>query len=216
MAAGRRSAAPVYDRSAPDAVMSPFARILSLAVAATIVPGCASMPIAPGQRIEVIVEADDPKWAGPLDCEASNAAGAWRFVAPGAVEVLPSASPLRIACDVGAGASLEPSTTASKAATAAEAGTRKGAGVGTAIGAGAGIALAIAAAPLMGPAFALLLAAGGAAKGYQLGGLAGAMSTLGPSGYPSPIVLRIRSEPVPPAPAANPVPPAPCGPAPAE
>ncbi len=175
-------------------------------IAAVLALGCAGVAPAPVQRIDVLVERDEPDRGARLDCEASNAAGAWRFVAPGPVEVAVSSSPLRISCEAIGGAAPEPSLTASKGAVAAEAGARKGGGVGAAIGVGAAVAVGVAAAPVAGPALALLLAVGGAVKGFELGQLVGAVPAQGPSGYPSPIVLRIGSQ-------AAPAPSAPGGPA---
>jgi hypothetical protein len=162
-----------------------------------LVLGCASAPRVPVQRIDVLVESDSLQRAGPLDCEASNEQGAWRFVAPGAVEVVASPSPLRIACESRDGALPEPSLTASRATAAAESAGRKASGIGAAIGAGAGVALGVVAAPVLGPAIALLLAAGSAVRGYELGGIVGVASTLGQTGYPSPIVLHLRSRQAP-------------------
>lgn len=171
-------------------------------LAALVALGCAGVSPAPGQRIDVLVERDEPDRGGRLDCEASNEAGVWRFVAPGPVEVVVVSSPLRIACEATGDAAPEPSLVASKAGAAAEAGARQGGGLGAAIGVGAAVALAVAAAPAAGPALALLLAVGGAMKGFELGQLVGAVSAQGPSGYPSPIVLRIgsRAAPAPSAP----------------
>jgi hypothetical protein len=166
-------------------------------IASMLVLGCAGVPPAQTQRIDVLVERDGPDRGARLDCEASNAAGAWRFFAPGPVEVAVSSSPLRIACAAVGGAAPEPSLTASKGAVAAEGGARRGGGIGAAIGVGAAVAVGVAAAPVAGPALALLLAVGGAVKGFELGQLVGAVSAQGPSGYPSPIVLRIGSQTVP-------------------
>lgn len=166
-------------------------------IASMLVLGCAGVPTARTQRIDVLVERDGPERGARLDCKASNAASAWRFVAPGPVEVAVSSSPLRIACEATEGAAPEPSLTASESAAAAEAGARRGGGIGAAIGVGAAVAVGVAAAPVAGPALALLLAAGGAVKGFELGQLAGAVSAQGPSGYPTPIVLRIGSQPAP-------------------
>ena len=166
-------------------------------VAALLTLGCAAVSPAPVQRIDVLVERDEPDRGGRLDCVASNAAGAWRFVAPGPVEVVVSSSPLRIACEASGDAAPEPSLVASKAAAAAGAGARQGGALGAAIGVGAAVAVAVAAAPVAGPALALLLAVGGAMKGFELGELVGAVSAQGPAGYPSPIVLRIGAQAAP-------------------
>lgn len=50
----------------------------------------------PMQSVDVRVEADDPAWRGPLECQASNSLGNWVFVAPGSVAVAASTSALQI------------------------------------------------------------------------------------------------------------------------
>jgi hypothetical protein len=47
----------------------------------------------------------------------------------------------------------------------------------------------------MGGAFAVLIAAGAAMKGGEIGGLVGALRSGEQHRYPSPVVLHIRSEP---------------------
>jgi hypothetical protein len=182
--------------------MIDVSRTLSLAAACALAGGCATPPASPGQRIEVRVEADDPRWSGPLACEASNPEGTWRFDAPGTVEVRPSSVPLRITCEPQAGTSIEPSVSPSSAV---QAGARQGAGVGTAIGIVAGVAAGVAAAPIAGTALAVLLAVGATAKGYEIGTVVGAASgtvaSTGRPGYPSPIVLRVHVQA--PAPASG-------------
>jgi len=162
-------------------------------IAALAVAGCAHTP-PQEQTIEVQVEAESLAWAGPLACQASNAAGTWSFNAPGAVAVVPSASPLQVTCQVPAGAVAEPSVT-SAGKTSARERSREGAATGAKVGAGAGIALGAAAVPVMGGAFAVLIAAGAAMKGGEIGGLVGALRSGEQHRYPSPVVLRIRSEP---------------------
>ncbi len=54
--------------------------------------------LAPTQRIDVALQADDPAWDGPLDCEASNLFGRGPCGAPGAVMVAIARAPLQIAC----------------------------------------------------------------------------------------------------------------------
>lgn len=162
-----------------------------LAGATSALVGCAAVPST--QTLEVLVEADDPAWSGPLACKASNAAGEWQFTAPGSLTVRPSFSPLRVSCTLPDGASAEPSVTPSRAGAAAREGARQGASAGARIGGGAGAAVGIAAVPVMGPAFAVLLAVGSAFRGAEIGGLLGAVSSGGAWEYPSPITLRIKA-----------------------
>lgn len=148
----------------------------------------------PLQTLAVQVEADDPAWRGPLACTAANAAGEWPFTAPGPLTVRPSATPLRIACDLPAGASAEPSVTSSQAGRSVGDSARHGAATGAKVGGGAGAALGIAAAPVMGPAFAVLLVVGGAMRGAEIGSMVGASTSTGPSwAYPGMIVLHVRA-----------------------
>ncbi len=145
------------------------------------------------QAIEVQVEAESSAWAGPLTCQAINSAGAWAFTAPGTVTVVRSASPLQLTCRVPPGAVAEPSVTSASKASAKER-SREGASKGAKIGGGAGVALGVAAAPVMGGAFAVLIAAGAALKGGEIGGLVGALRSGEQHSYPSPVVLHIKSE----------------------
>jgi len=149
------------------------------------------------QDIEVKVEADDPAWAGPLECQASNTFGIWQFTAPGTVTVHPAFAPLRITCSVPAGSEMEASATVRSGHEKREEGSRKGAGTGAKVGAGAGVAMGLAAAPVMGPLFAVVLAVGSAFQGAEVGGMIGTLN----SGvrtwedallYPSPIAIHIR------------------------
>lgn len=143
------------------------------------------------QAIEVRVEADDPAWGGPLECQASNSFGSWQFAAPGIVTVQSSTSPLHITCKAPAGAA-EPSATAPSAREASRESARKGATTGAKVGAGAGAALGVAAVPIMGPAFAVLLAMGSAFRGAEIGGMVGAVTAGDAVRYPSPIVVQIK------------------------
>jgi hypothetical protein len=163
-----------------------------LSVAASLI-GCAHPPPAE-QTIEVRVEAESPNWAGPLACQASNAAGSWPFSAPGTVTVLRSATPLQITCQAPAGSVAAPSVTTPGSPSRRER-AREGASTGAKVGAGAGVALGVAAAPVMGGAFAVLIAAGAAMKGGEIGGLVGAMRSGERNHYPSPVVLHVHSEP---------------------
>lgn len=146
------------------------------------------------QTIEVRVEADSPDWTGPLACQASNSAGIWPFTAPGSVAVLPSTAPLQITCQSPAGSFAEPSVTLPTRPSQRER-AREGASTGAKVGAGAGVVLGVAAAPVMGGAFAVLIAAGSAMKGGEIGGFVGAVRSGEQNRYPSPVVLRIRSDP---------------------
>jgi hypothetical protein len=149
------------------------------------------------QVIEVQVQADDPAWAGSLECRASNSFGIWNFSAPGTVSVQSAVSPLQITCDVPAGSEMEASATSAGIREKVQEGARDGASTGAKVGAGAGVALGVAAAPVMGPVFAVMLAVGSTFKGAELGGMIGALNTgdLAVDDqlfYPSPIAVHIR------------------------
>ncbi|MCM2326757.1 MAG: DUF2846 domain-containing protein [Lysobacter sp.] len=154
--------------------------------------GVASCRLVPGtQEVEVRVESTDGAWRGPLACEASNAFGSRSFEAPGTVTVFASASALSISCRAPAGAvatvtATPPGVDASPAERA-----KAGAAAGAGVGAIAGIAVGAAAVPVMGPALAIMIAAGSIAKGGEIGGMAGALGAGEALRYPSPIVLRI-------------------------
>lgn len=177
---------------ANDDMCSPGFRGSLWLLATCALGGCAHQALQE-QAIEVRVEADSPSWAGPLACHASNASGSWSFTAPGTVSVSPSATPLRITCQVPAGSVAEPSVTSPTTASVRER-SREGASTGAKVGAGAGVALGAAAVPVMGGAFAVLIAAGAAIKGGEIGGLVGALRTGEKNRYPSPVVLHIRGE----------------------
>jgi hypothetical protein len=147
---------------------------------------------SPMQAVEVRVEADDPAWSGPLDCRVSNSFGSWPFAAPGTVSVAASTSPLRITCRLPAGAASESGATVESAVTASQGAARSGTRTGATVGAIAGVALGAAAAPVMGPAFAALLALGSVLKGAEIGGIVGAVSAGDVVAYPSPIVVRFE------------------------
>lgn len=171
---------------------TPCRSAIGLFFVATVV-GCAHQAPAE-QTIEVRVEADSPNWAGPLACQASNPAGSWPFTAPGTVTVLPSTAPLHVTCQAPAGSVAQPSVTSPSPPSPSER-AREGAATGAKVGAGAGVALGIAAVPVMGGAFALLIAAGAAMKGGEIGGLVGSVRTDAQNRYPSPLVLHVTSEP---------------------
>lgn len=165
---------------------------LACLLAALAVAACAHR--APReQTIEVRLESELPSLAGPLTCEASNPLGSWPFSAPGTVTVLRSASPLKIACQAPPGAVAEPSVASPVPGPRGER-WREGAATGAAAGAAAGVALGAAAAPVMGATFAILIAAGAVLKGGEIGGIVGAARSGETSAYPSPIVLRIKSQ----------------------
>ncbi|HTT11936.1 MAG TPA: hypothetical protein VMG60_13670 [Burkholderiaceae bacterium] len=138
------------------------------------------------QTIEIRVVADDPAWAGRLECEAANAAGKWAFSAPGSVAVVPDCSALQITCSSPAGVT-SPSTS--------HRGTHEGASTGAKVGAGAGVAAAAATASVISPTMAVLLVVGSAGQGATIGGFVGALSSGDQAQYPSPIVLHIKSAP---------------------
>jgi hypothetical protein len=167
------------------------ARAALLAGATSALLGCSTVPAT--QMLEVLVEADDPAWSGPLPCKAANASGEWPFTAPGSVTVRRSLSPLRVSCTLPAGALAEPSVTPSHASGAARERAREGASTGAKVGGGVGAAVGIAAVPIMGPAIAVLLAVGSAVRGAEVGGLVGAVSSSAAWEYPSSIILRIKA-----------------------
>jgi len=162
------------------------------------VRGCTpAMSQAMSQDIEVHVEADDPAWAGPLECQASNTFGIRPFSAPGTVTVQSAYSPLQINCKVPPGTQMETSATSPGRNAKLEAGVRRGAAAGATLGAGAGAAMGLAGAPVMGPVFAVVLAVGSAFQGAELGGVIGALTTGELKAdeklrYPSPIAIHIR------------------------
>ena len=156
-----------------------------------------AMSQAMTQDIEVHVAADDPAWAGPLECQASNTFGTRPFSAPGTVTVQSAYSPLQITCKVPPGTKMETSNTSPGRNEKLEEGVRKGAGAGATLGAGAGVAMGLAAAPVMGPVFAIVLAVGSAFQGAEVGGVIGALTTGELKAdeklrYPSPIAIHIR------------------------
>jgi hypothetical protein len=157
--------------------------------------GVAQCRLVPGtQEVEVRLESEGARPAGPLACEASNAFGVRRFTAPGTVTVFASGSPLRIGCGAKGGEGAAgfatvpgaggPSGTVQDAATS-----------GAALGAVAGIVAGAAVVPVAGPAFAILIAAGSVAKGHEIGSVAGALGGGQAVRYPSPIVVRIALDP---------------------
>jgi len=146
------------------------------------------------QVIEVQVVADNPAWNGPLECQAANSFGTWGFVAPGALTVHPSVSPLKITCKVPAGSSMDESATGPQARDRLEDSERKGAISGAKVGAGVGIGVGVVTAPVMGPGLAAVLVIGSAFQGAEIGGLLGAVAGKdeGAIAYPSPVIIHIR------------------------
>jgi len=150
------------------------------------------------QTIDVELVTDDPAWAGPLECQASNPFGAWEFIAPGKVTLHPSVVPLKITCNVPQGAGMDESATSanvpkSQAEIRRKASTQ-GAKAGSAVGAGIGVGAGIASVPVMGTGLAAVLVLGVALQGAEIGGLIGAL-TANESGaltYPSPITIHIK------------------------
>lgn len=178
-------------RSLVNAGTLPGCGTLALIVV-SLLSGCATRALPVSQAIEVRVEADDPAWGGPLQCQAANPAGRWQFAAPGTVTVQPSTSPLEITCKTPAGATADASTTAPDKSSGWRESARRGASAGAKVGAGAGVALGVAAAPVMGQAFAVVLAVGSVFKGAEIGGAVGAVTAGNTVAYPSPIVIRIK------------------------
>ena len=154
--------------------------------------GVTSCRLVPGtQEVEVRLESEIGARPGPLACEATNAFGSRRFEAPGTVTVFVSASALRISCGVPAGAVATATTRPPGAGASPAEKAREGAAVGAGVGAIAGIVAGAAAVPVMGPALAIMIAAGSIVKGGEIGGMAGALGAGEALRYPSPIVLRI-------------------------
>ncbi len=162
-------------------------RAVAMGVLAAAVSACAGP-----QPVEVQLESDDPAGQGPLQCEATNAAGRWKFVAPGTVTVRVS-SPLLITCKLPPGAVAGESRTVATLDDAAREAARKGESTGAKVGGGTGLALGVAAAPVAGPALILLLAAGGAMQGSLIGGATGSLSAGQGMTYPSPVVVRVTA-----------------------
>lgn len=139
------------------------------------------------------MEAETKALLGPLACRASNSEGEWEFTAPGNVQVVRSATPLTIICQTTSNALVEPSQTSSIHDSPSQRG-REGATTGAEVGFGAGVAIGVAAAPVMGGAFGLVLAAGAALKGAEIGGLVGTLQGGDGVRYPSPVVLHISTK----------------------
>ncbi len=163
-----------------------------LRAAAVLILGATLSACAGLQPVEVQLEADDPAGRGPLECEATNAAGHWKFVAPGTVTVRVS-SPLLITCKLPPGAVAGESRTVAALSDASREAARKGESAGAKVGGATGVALGVAAAPVAGPALILLLGAGGAMQGSLIGGASGSLSAGSGMLYPSPVVVRVTS-----------------------
>lgn len=150
-----------------------------------------ALSLEPMQRIDVALQAQDPRdprLAGPMACEASNPFGRWPFTAPGLVTVAVARAPLQITCAAPAGAVARatvpgPETAAGHTGSAARAGTAAGAGVGVAVG--------VAAAPVAGPALAVLLGLGGAMQGREAAALLDAATVARLPTYPGSIVVQV-------------------------
>jgi hypothetical protein len=145
---------------------------------------------ATNQTIHVLVETEDPRWAGGLECSADNSLGTWQFRAPGQVTVRVSSTPLRIMCRVGDGAEPVAQTTAPATPRPSES-VSKGQLGGAAAGAGLGAVAAIATAPVAGPALAVLVIIGGAFRGAEIGAIVGTAKVEDAVSYPAQIVLRV-------------------------
>lgn len=145
---------------------------------------------ATNQTIHVLVESEDPRWAGGLACSAENSLGTWQFRAPGQVTVRVASSPLRITCRGGDGA--EPVAQASAPSTPRPSeSVSKGQLGGAAVGAGVGAAVVVATAPVAGPALAVLVIIGSAFRGAEIGALVGTAKVDDAVSYPAQIVLRV-------------------------
>ncbi|MCU0767844.1 MAG: DUF2846 domain-containing protein [Burkholderiaceae bacterium] len=142
------------------------------------------------QTVHVLVEAEDLRWAGGLECSAANSLGAWQFRAPGEVTVRVAATPLRITCRAGDGAESVAQASAPSTPRPSE-GASKGRSIGAAVGAGAGAIAAAATAPVAGPALALLVIIGSALRGAEVGGVVGSAKVNDVVSYPAQIVLRV-------------------------
>jgi hypothetical protein len=162
------------------------------AIVALALAGCATPPPPAPQTLDVRIEAEDPAWAGPLDCVASNAAGRWPFSAPGPVTVLPSDSPLQITCKAPQGAVADVATQRPAPSAKSRAEAREAAATGAKAGAGAGVAVGMAAVPVLGPGVAVLLLFGSALRGAEIGGMVHAVSSGVQREYPATIVVRVH------------------------
>lgn len=164
------------------------------AAAALALAGCAHT-VPQEQTIQVQMQAEDgTPWLGALACEAFNDAGRWAFTAPGALTVKVSASPLQISCQAAPGLVLPPSRTAAEAIPRAER-MHEGAATGAKVGAGAGAAIGVAAVPVLGAGIAVLMVAGAALRGAQIGELIGAVHVGEARRYPPVLVLRLQRAP---------------------
>ena len=168
-----------------------FCRATLMLIAVSLLAGCAATIVPATQAIEVRLVAEDPAWSGPLECQASNPLGSWQFIAPGTVTVQYSDSPLQITCKAQSGTAAEASPAAPKARSTMQESAKKGYGTGAKVGAGVGVGLGVAAAPVLGP-MAIMFVPFSAARGGEIGGLVGAVTSGGRMEYPSPIEVYIR------------------------
>jgi hypothetical protein len=171
---------------------SPAARRAPVIALALALSACATPPPPAPQTLDVRIEAEDPAWAGPLQCVASNGAGRWSFAAPGPVTVLPSDSPLQVICQAPQGAVADVATGRSAPSAKSRAEAKEATAAGAKVGAGAGVAVGLAAVPVLGPGVAVLLLVGSTLRGAEIGGLVHALRSGVQLAYPATIVVRVH------------------------
>lgn len=145
-------------------------------------------PVSSPQTIMVLVSSPPGTRVPLLLCHASNAVGDWTFTAPGEVTVMPSQTALQLQCHSEAGVLVSDSSsaesgfdqqnTASSSQTGAVIG---GATVGTLAAAMGGA--------FLGPGGVAIMAAGGAMRGAEIGGLMGVDMVWR---YPTQILLQLK------------------------
>ena len=178
--------------SAPSARRVPALALAFFLALALALSACATPPPPAPQTLEVRIEAEDPAWAGPLQCVASNDAGRWSFAAPGPVTVLPSGSPLRVTCQAPQGAVADVATGRPAPSAKSRAEAKEATAAGAKAGAGAGVAVGLAAVPVLGPGVAVLLLVGSTLRGAEIGGLVHALRSGVQLAYPATIVVRVH------------------------
>lgn len=159
--------------------------LASALAGALLAGGCASVPAASWQSIEVGLDPAFGLAGARLECQASNALGSWAFQAPGRVRVPTSGSPLQIRCLVPPGAAAvkaelgsQPSPEAARAAS-----------TGGKVGGALGLAAATATAPVAGPALGAVLVVGAVLRGRDIGAMVHFLATGGGTAYPARVVL---------------------------
>ncbi len=166
-----------------------FAIVYRLFLPAMLLMACAQHtdPVLSPQTITVLVSSPPGSRVPLLLCHASNAVGDWTFTAPGEVTVMPSQTALHLQCHSEVGVLVSDSSsaesgfdhqnTASSSQTGAMIG---GATVGTLAAAMGGA--------FLGPGGVAILAAGGAMRGAEIGGMMGVDMVWR---YPSLILLHL-------------------------